>query len=160
MWQALKAENPTAILVSSYRPGAITATGNQSYHSRRLAIDVAGPLMMTYFEWIISKYPNSREVIYSPAGNRQVHNGQPHVYSEPTKGDHYDHVHWATNSLSEASQGGGGALPENPLIPDTVEYWATFVNALQKPDIWVRIGLFVGGAILLLITFTAMVKRA
>jgi len=161
MWQALKAENPTAIMVSGYRPGAITATGHQSYHARKQAIDVSGPLMMTYFEWIITKYPNSREVIYSPAGSRQIHNGQPHVYGEPTKSDHYDHVHWATDSLSGALQGGGAtALPGNPLIPDSVEYFGTFINALTKPDIWVRIGLFVGGAVLLLITFAAMARRA
>lgn len=161
MWQALKAENPTAILVSGYRPGAVTKTGNQSYHARKMAIDVGGPSMMAYFDWIVTKYPGSQEVIYSPAGNRQIHNGRPHVYGEVTRADHWDHVHWAATSLASASQGGSSpAIAQNPLVPDQIEYFATFLNALSKPDVWVRIGLFIGGAALLLITFAAIGRKA
>jgi hypothetical protein len=160
LWQALKAENPAAILVSGYRPGAVTATGKVSYHSRKMAIDIGGPNLMGYFEWIASKYPNSLEVIYSPAGGRQIWNGQPHLYGEPTKGDHYDHVHWAANSLGEASNGGSaapntGASSDNPLA-----YVTTLFTAFTKPDLWTRIGLFIGGAVLVIITFLAMAKRA
>jgi hypothetical protein len=160
LWAALKAENPTAILVSGYRPGAITATGSVSYHSRKMAIDIGGPMMMSYFEWIVSKYPNSKEVIYSPAGPRQIHNGAPHTYGEPTKSDHYDHVHWAATSLSEASTGGTSVQTNDPLIPDNIESLASFIDAISKPDIWVRVGLFVGGAVLVFITFLAISKKA
>lgn len=151
MWEALKAENPTAILVSGYRAGAITATGNTSYHARKMAIDIGGPAMMAYFEWIVTRYPGSQEVIYSPAGNRQIHNGQPHVYGEPTKSDHYDHVHWAMTDFNSAG------ASQNPV--SQAENLSTFAIALQKSDIWVRIGLFIGGAILILVTFAAIGKR-
>ena len=37
----------------------------------------------------------SRELIFSPAGMRQVHNGQPHMYTGVTRRDHWSHIHWA-----------------------------------------------------------------
>lgn len=164
---ALKAANPSAIITSTYRPGSRTrGTGSTSYHATGRAIDIAGPQMMAYFEWISLNYPNSAEVIYSPAGARQIWNGRKHTYSGATKADHYDHVHWAIKgTLAEAATGGtatpsaDGAIPDNPAVPNQIEYLATFANALTNPDIWVRIGVFVGAAILLVLTLIAMSKR-
>jgi hypothetical protein len=62
---------------------------------------------MTIFNWLAQNYPNSRELIYSPAGGRQIWNGQPHYYSEPTRSDHFDHIHWAMrNGGAVVGQGG------------------------------------------------------
>jgi hypothetical protein len=93
MWDALRGVFPKAALYSAFRPGAITATGNPSYHGKGRAIDVTPS--MDIFNWIAKNYPGSREVIYSPAGGNQIRNGGRHMYGEPTRGDHWDHVHWA-----------------------------------------------------------------
>lgn len=164
---ALKAANPTAIITSTFRPGSRTAgSGNLSYHARGRAIDVSGPMMMAYFEWIISTYPNSAEVIYSPAGSRQIHNGQPHVYTGVTKADHFDHVHWAiSGTLAEAAQGGSPYTPavggpgENPLIPDEIEALGAFYEYVTDPGLWMRVGIAIGGAALLIVAYLAMSKR-
>jgi hypothetical protein len=93
MWAALKGALPWVRLFSAFRPGAITATGNRSYHGMGRAVDVSPS--MDVFNWIAGNYPGSREVIYSPAGGRQIRNGGRHFYGEPTRGDHFSHVHWA-----------------------------------------------------------------
>ena len=90
--QVLRAVFPGLPLNSGYRPGARTATGNPSMHGAGRAVDV--PPRMDVFNWIKANYPNSKELIFSPAGARQLYNGAPHVYGEPTKSMHYNHVHW------------------------------------------------------------------
>lgn len=92
---------PGLPLNSGFRPGAVTLTGNRSYHADNRAIDV--PPRMEVFNWIRDRYPNSRELIFSPAGGRQIHNGRSHMYGEPVRGQHWDHVHWAYDQ--------GGLLP-------------------------------------------------
>ena len=92
---------PGVAITSSYRPGAITATGNASYHSVGRALDLA-PSMAT-FETIRKSYPNATELIYSPAGSAQLKNGRNFYYGEPTRSGHFNHVHWA--------MAGGGVVP-------------------------------------------------
>lgn len=106
-WQmdVLRRIFPGLALISGFRPGAITATGNRSYHASGRAVDV--PPRMDVFNWIRANYgASSKELIFSPAGGRQMHNGQPHVYTGVTRANHWDHVHWAYD------QGG-------PLYPGT-----------------------------------------
>ena len=107
MFDVVHAAIPSATLNSGYRPGAITATGNQSRHALGRAVDFGGPLG-EIFEWIASHYPNAYELIYSPAGNRQIYHGAPHWYSEPTRGDHWDHVHWSMQNGGIVKGGRGG----------------------------------------------------
>lgn len=93
MWNVVKSAFPGASLNSAFRPGAITAVGTPSYHGQGRAIDVTPS--MSIFNWIAKHFPNSRELIYSPAGRRQLWNGRQYMFGEPTRGDHWDHVHWA-----------------------------------------------------------------
>jgi phage-related protein len=116
MMAALHAVFPGLRLISGLRPGSITATGNKSYHSMGRAVDL--PPSMAVFEWIRQNYPNSRELIFSPAGSRQIHNGRPHVYSGVTKAMHYDHVHWAMDQGGLA--GGTGVMLKNVIAPERV----------------------------------------
>jgi tape measure domain-containing protein len=107
-WQmaALRSAFPGLALISGYRPGAITATGNRSYHAMGRAVDV--PPRMDVFNWIRGRYgARTRELIFSPAGGRQVWNGRPHTYTGITRANHWDHVHWA--------YGKGGLIPEDVL---------------------------------------------
>jgi len=106
MMAALRAVFPGLALISGLRPGAITATGRPSYHGMGRATDI--PPRMDVFNHLASAYPNSTELIFSPAGGRQRYKGQPHVYSGVTKAMHYDHIHWAMAK--------GGIL--NPYVRD------------------------------------------
>ena len=92
LWNVVHHQFPNAQLHSSFRPGAITATGNRSLHSLGRAIDITPD--MAIFNWLASTYPNSGELIFSPANGRQIYRGRPHMYGEPTRGDHWDHIHW------------------------------------------------------------------
>lgn len=103
-WQmnVLRQRFPGLALISGFRPGAITATGNRSYHGMGRAVDV--PPRMDVFNWIKATYGgNTKELIFSPAGGGQVHNGRPHMYTGITRANHWDHVHWAMRH--------GGVLP-------------------------------------------------
>lgn len=89
-WQmaALRQAFPGLALNSGYRPGSVTATGNASWHGKGRAVDV--PPRMDVFNWIAQNYgAKSLELIYSPAGGRQLHRGKPHVYTGATKAMHY-----------------------------------------------------------------------
>lgn len=110
-WAAVHAAFPWAQLTSSYRPGSITASGNTSYHALGRAIDVSPS--MAIFEWIRRNYgARSKELIYSPAGARQLKNGRNHYYGEPVRSGHWNHVHWAYDRGGYAD--GPGWIPKGP----------------------------------------------
>lgn len=121
MMRILRAQFPGMPLYSGYRPGSITVTGNLSYHARNRAVDI--PPNPTYFEWIRSHYPQSRELIYTPKGIRQVWNGKPHIYSQAVAKGHYNHVHWAYDQ--------GGWLPDTRKMPGQT---MSVFHGRQKPD--------------------------
>ena len=108
LWGIVHKLLPGIQLTSSFRPGAITASGNQSYHSMGRAIDVAPPSMAA-FNKIKKAFPNATELIYSPAGFGQLKNGRPYVYGEPVRSMHYNHIHLAMKK--------GGIVPK-PLLFD------------------------------------------
>ena len=124
MMNILRSQFPGLALISGFRPGAITATGNVSYHSKGRAVDV--PPRMDVFEWIRANYgANTKELIFTPAGGRQVWNGQPHVYTGVTAAMHYDHVHWAMAN---------GGLVRQPTFGLIGEAGPEAVLPLSRPD--------------------------
>ncbi len=124
MWAILRNVFPGATLTSAYRPGAITAVGTPSFHGQGRAIDVTPS--MEIFNWIAKAFPNSSELIYSPAGGRQLYMGRKMQFGEPTRGDHWDHVHWAMRNggVVPALYDNGGWLPSGGLG----------INATGKPE--------------------------
>ena len=103
-WQMrmLHAAFPGLALLSGFRPGATTVSGGLSYHASGRAVDL--PPRMDVFRWIRDNYGlNTRELIFTPAGASQIHNGQPHTYSGAVAATHNSHVHWAYDQ--------GGYLP-------------------------------------------------
>ena len=93
-WNWLRNAVPGVRLNSGFRPGAITATGNRSYHARGRAIDVTPS--MAVFNRIKSAWGSRiMELIYSPANGGQVWHGRPHMYTGVTRSMHWNHVHWA-----------------------------------------------------------------
>jgi len=110
MMKALQRQFPHARLISGYRPGAITATGRPSYHGQGRAVDTNPDMSMA--NWIRQHYMNqTRELIYSPMNNRQVHNGRNHYYATPiTRAMHWDHIHWAMQNGGVVRRGPARAL--------------------------------------------------
>ncbi|MEU0078572.1 hypothetical protein ABZY58_11800 [Micromonospora tulbaghiae] len=123
MMTILRRAFPGLALLSGYRPGSRTNNGSLSYHGRIAkdgdkgrAVDV--PPRMDVFNWLTRNYPDSREIIFTPAGARQVWNGRPHVFQDPfVRRTHFNHVHWAYDQ--------GGYLP--PGV-------STVFNGTGKPE--------------------------
>lgn len=85
---------------SGRRPGAITSSGNTSYHSSGEAIDEAGSpkQMLAFFKYMKARFGGQlAELIYTPGGTG-IKNGQPHKYTGQVAKDHFDHVHVAMDS--------------------------------------------------------------
>jgi len=106
-WKAMQdmvlANLPGARITSGFRPGSRTVNGGQSYHALGRAIDIV-PASMATFNAIARMFPNASELIYTPAGSRQLLNGRPFAgWSPAVKAQHYNHVHLAMRN--------GGVLP-------------------------------------------------
>lgn len=111
-WAVLQKQFPSAQLFSAMRPGAVTSSGNASYHSMGRAIDVTPSAEI--FNWIKQTYgKNIAELIYSPMNGAQVKNGANYLYGEPVRSDHWDHVHWAM------ANGGVLGAVGRPLLMDS-----------------------------------------
>jgi TP901 family phage tail tape measure protein len=135
-WQmaVLRQVFPGLQLISGYRPGAITATGNRSYHALGRAVDV--PPRHDVFNWVRGVYGrNTKELIFSPANNRQVWNGRPHFYSGITRANHWDHIHWAYDRGGIWKPGTMGwnlsGGPERVLTPRQTESFERLVKVLS-----------------------------
>jgi TP901 family phage tail tape measure protein len=109
MMAVINGEYGATRLISGLRPGAITATGRPSYHGMGRAVDL--PPNMALFNFLRGRFPNARELIFSPAGNRQINNGRPHVYSGITRAMHYDHIHLAMRNGGLVGRAAGGYVP-------------------------------------------------
>jgi len=131
MMAAVHSRFPGTRLISGYRPGAITATGNPSYHGKGRAVDL--PPRPALFNWLKATFPSSRELIFSPAGRRQIHNGREHNYGGVTRRNHFDHVHWAMDRGGLAR--GVGYMPkltsrpERVLSPEQTDSFERFLDS-------------------------------
>lgn len=121
---------PGTRITSSYRPGAVTALGNPSMHGLGRAIDLAPS--MAAFNALNAAFPNSAELLYSPAGARQVQRGAGGSFrgdtSGVTKANHYSHVHWAMKN--------GGTWPGAQVYDDGgwLPPGGVAVNLSQRPE--------------------------
>jgi len=104
MWRIVQSAVPGVSLTSALRPGAVTANGGQSYHALGRAIDLI-PATMETFNRVAALFPNAAELIFSPAGARQLLNGKPFDgWSDAVRAQHWNHVHLA--------MAGGGVIPK------------------------------------------------
>lgn len=105
MWDAAHARFPTLRLTSSYRPEEDTTYHGDLSRPGGCAVDLAGPaldpdgnpLTVEVTRWIAETYPDSTELIHTPAGPEwQLKRGQRgFVYSAATREQHNNHIHWA-----------------------------------------------------------------
>lgn len=114
MWPLVQAAVPGAVMTSNYRPGSVTVNGGQSYHALGRALDVI-PASMATFNRLLALFPNARELIYSPAGDRQLLNGAPHYWTGAVRAQHFDHVHvaMANGGLIPALAAGANVRPRS-----------------------------------------------
>jgi hypothetical protein len=97
---AMAAKNNLSYLITSaMRPGAITASGNKSNHSRGTAFDIAGPTRMDVATmdklYEIFRPFAQRGVFAECIYKHEIYNGQG-VKSYFKRTDHFDHIHIST----------------------------------------------------------------
>ena len=126
MWNIVRSSVPNAVMTSNFRQGAKTVNGGQSYHALGRAIDIV-PASMATFDAIARLFPNASELIYTPAGNRQLQNGKPFAgWSEAVKRQHYNHVHLAMAN--------GGVVPKLYDQGGWLPHGGIAVNKSGKPE--------------------------
>lgn len=126
MWNTVRSQVPGAVKTSDFRPGAKTVNGGQSYHSLGRAIDIV-PASMATFDAVAKLFPNASELIYTPAGNRQLQNGKPFAgWSDAVKKQHYNHVHLAMAQ--------GGVVPKLYDQGGWLPHGGMAVNKSGKPE--------------------------
>lgn len=126
MWNIVKAGVPGAVMTSNFRPGARTVNGGQSYHALGRALDLV-PASMATFNAVARLFPNASELIYSPAGGRQLLNGRPfNGWSDAVRRQHYNHVHLAMAS--------GGVVPKLYDQGGWLPHGGIAVNQSGKPE--------------------------
>lgn len=85
---------PGQEITSGFREGSISSTGVVSDHALGRAIDM--PASMATFNKIDSTFKNIRQLLYSPAGPRQIRGyKRSDTIGSPLRADHWNHVHWA-----------------------------------------------------------------
>lgn len=129
MWNVVKANIPGAVMTSGYRsPSGNAAVGgaNRSYHMQGRAIDLV-PASMAMFNAVARLFPNATELIYTPAGARQLQNGRPfNGWSDAVRRQHQNHVHLAMAS--------GGVVPKLYDQGGWLPHGGMAVNRSGKPE--------------------------
>lgn len=102
-------------LISGFRKGSRTLSGNQSYHALGRAVDL--PPIRSVAEWIARNYGATSKELITPWRDLMLHNGKPHKYSRAIEAQHgvfgkNAHVHWAYDK--------GGELPDTRSMPGGV----------------------------------------
>jgi hypothetical protein len=99
-WQmaVLRAAFPGLELISGYRPGSRTLSGNRSYHSVGRAVDL--PPRRDVAKWIYENYGKRTKELITPYQEYNLHNGRPHRYTGAIWNQHNfaggnAHDHWA-----------------------------------------------------------------
>ncbi len=114
------AKFPGLNMISGFRPGAHTLSGNLSYHAMGRAVDY--PPVRALALWIRQTFGARTKELITPWNELNLHNGQPHKYTGAVWNQHNfaggnAHVHWAMDSASTVQPG-----------------WFTGYNGTGKPE--------------------------
>lgn len=98
MQRLISARFPGLGMISGFRPGARTLSGNQSYHALGRAVDY--PPVRALAAWIRSTFGGRTKELITPFQDLNLHNGKPHRYTGAVWNQHNfaggnAHVHWA-----------------------------------------------------------------
>lgn len=101
-WRGMRAlisgQFPGLGMISGFRPGAVTLSGNRSYHALGRAVDY--PPSLPLATWIRARFGRNTKELITPWNNLNLHNGRPHRYTGAVWNQHNfaggnAHVHWA-----------------------------------------------------------------
>ncbi len=136
MEAAVRAAFPGMAVYSDYRPGAITLTGNRSYHSVGRAVDFAPSKPLA--EWINAHFMKATKELITPWQSLNIHNGARHQYSALVENEHNfaggnAHDHWAMangGTITEPIFGIGASgrtysFGENGVREQVIPHWRT-----------------------------------
>lgn len=89
---------PGLQMISGFRPGARTLSGNQSYHALGRAVDY--PAVRALAAWIKATFGKKTKELITPWQDLNLNNGRPHTYTGAVWNQHNfaggnAHVHWA-----------------------------------------------------------------
>lgn len=107
MVRVLRQAFPGLALISGFRPGSRTLSGNQSYHALNRAVDYPPDRDMA--RWVFTNYKARTREFISPFQEYNILRGAPHQYTGPVWNQHNfaggnAHNHWAMAN--------GGVIPE------------------------------------------------
>lgn len=99
---------PGLRMISGFRPGARTLSGNRSYHSIGRAVDY--PPNRALALWIRSRFGSATKELITPWNELNLHNGRPHRYTGAVWNQHNfpggnAHDHWAMDTASKVDPG-------------------------------------------------------
>jgi hypothetical protein len=120
MMRVLRQQFPGLRLISGFRPGAMTLTGNPSYHGRDRAVDLEP--IRAVAEHIFRSFRSITKELITPFQEFNLLNGRKHTYTGAVWNQHNwsggnAHVHWAAKlgglvpRLPFGSYDSGGHLP-------------------------------------------------
>lgn len=98
MMKILRQQFPGLPLISGYRPGSRTLSGNKSYHSAGRAVDL--PPRKDVAAWIYQNFKSKTKELITPYQQYNLHNGNKHRYTGAIWNQHNfaggnAHDHWA-----------------------------------------------------------------
>jgi hypothetical protein len=96
MERVARAAFPGIGIISDYRPGAHTLTGNLSYHAMGRAVDFSPS--KAFARWVNANYFAKTKELITPWQSLNIHNGARHHYSALIENQHSGsnaHDHWA-----------------------------------------------------------------
>lgn len=138
MMAALRKQFPGLPLISGFRRGSTTLSGNQSYHALNRAVDL--PPRRDVAQWIRSNYGANTKELITPYNELNLHNGKPHRYTGAIWNQHNfaggnAHDHWAFKSgglvdlMQMLNLNNMGSMPQqsSPSIPRTLSPAASSV---------------------------------
>jgi TP901 family phage tail tape measure protein len=95
--RTVKAHFPGLNYISAFRPGAMTLTGNRSYHSMHRAVD--WPASHALAKWWHDTFMSRTKELITPWNDLNIHNGRPHRYTGAVWNQHnfaggnaHDHI--------------------------------------------------------------------
>ena len=139
MQRLISARFPNLGLISGFRPGSVTLTGNRSYHALGRAVDY--PAFRPLAAWIKSMFGARTKELITPWQELNLHNGRPHTYTGAVWNQHNfaggnAHVHWAAeNGGLVGPRSGIAQIARADFGSVTLQRgWNLIQNATGKPE--------------------------
>jgi hypothetical protein len=145
MVRAVRAAFPALDLISGYRPGSMTLTGNPSYHGMRRAVDYPPDREMA--AWVNRNYMARTREFISPFQEYNILNGRRHRYTGAVWNQHNwsggnAHNHWAMDNGGYLMPGwnppiyNGTGRPEPvtpaPIMDQVVDRLERLIDAVDR----------------------------